>query len=107
MSVSWANLFGGNCDPRTELIEVIDQARTLVCREGNDFVWSGWADREEALREVDGLMHRVSSGVFPIHEITVLFAPTGALQELSLSNGWSDAFIALSSKADRVLERIK
>jgi hypothetical protein len=107
MSVLSADLFCGNSDPRTELIEVLDQTRTLVSREGNDFVRSGGPDREKALNEIDALMHRIVAGVFPLEEISLMFAPTGRLQELSLSNGWSDAFMTLANKLDTVLERKK
>lgn len=105
MKVPLANLFGKNSHPLTTLIEVLDQSRTLVSRKENDFVRSGWTDREEALNEIDSLMHRMVSGMFPLDESSLMFAPTGKLQELSLSNGWSDEYMTLANKLDSVLER--
>ena len=38
--------------PRDALIAVLQEARGLLAREGNDFSWSSWEDRAEALAEM-------------------------------------------------------
>jgi hypothetical protein len=35
--------------------------------------------------------------------LKLLFAPTGAIQELSLANGWGDEFLPLASAVDAFL----
>lgn len=35
-------------------------------------------------------------------DVGVLFAPTGPLQEVSLSSGWAELFLKVSEKYDRV-----
>jgi len=35
----------------------------------------------------------------------VLFAPTGPIQEVSLSSGWGDAFLKIAEQFDRAAER--
>ena len=37
------------------------------------------------------------------NELKLLFAPTGALQETSLSNGWAEEFLSLSGQFDRLI----
>ena len=92
-------------DPRCRLTQVLERVRIMVAQEGNDFAWSRWSGRDEAMAELDGLIKRVALGAAPMHEVARLFDPTGPLHELSLSSGWSDAFISFSDQVDRILER--
>jgi hypothetical protein len=80
-----------------DLVDVLLEARSLLAREGNTFDWSSWEDAEAALREVDELLTVVSDGRPPR---TVLFAPTGPIQEVSLGSGWGDEFLALANRWD-------
>jgi hypothetical protein len=83
----------------------MEEARRLVCLPGNDFSWAGWEDETDALREIDGLIARLKTGELPDPlQLRVLFAPTGPLQELSISSGWGEAFPALSERFDREYE---
>lgn len=95
-------------DPaRRELVDVLLDARALLARPGNDFSWSSWEDAGAALHEVDGLIRKVESGQLPSRlSISVLFAPTGPLQETSLSSGWGDEFVALADRCDAALEAV-
>ena len=86
---------------RESLIEVLEEAKGLVARSGNDFSWSGWRDREEALAEIQALIARAKVGDESKRlDVRVLFAPTGPLQELSMSSGWADDFLKLASRFD-------
>ena len=70
---------------RGGMVEVLRQARAFLARPGNDFVWSQWADAEAALREIDGLIVQVEFGPLPDRtRLSILFAPTGSIQEVSL-----------------------
>jgi hypothetical protein len=87
------------------LPDVLREARSLLARPGNNFDWSSWGDAEAALREVDGLIGTLESGRLPSRlTVSVLFAPTGPIQEVSLSSGWADEFLALASRCDAVVE---
>ena len=67
----------------------------------NDFTWSSWQDRDDALSEIDTLLSELRSGIAPsILTLHVLFAPTGPIQEVSLSSGWGDAFVELAERFD-------
>ncbi len=86
------------------LIAVLQEARALVLKPENDFSWSGWENSSDALAELDGLLAKLGGGELPQHgSLTILFLPTGSLQELSLSSGWGDAFIDLSNKFDAAM----
>jgi hypothetical protein len=37
--------------------------------------------------------------------ISLLFAPTGAIQEISMDNGWGNKFLELAQEVDRILAK--
>lgn len=83
------------------LLDIFYRARDLVALPQNDFSWSGWRDAEEALAEIDGIISRLRAGDVPETIVmAVLFAPTGPMQELSMSSGWGNRFLQLASEFD-------
>jgi hypothetical protein len=71
-----------------KLNEVLRDARAALTRPENDFAWSSWPDAESALVEVDEVMRRLSAGqAVNERRLVMLFAPTGPIQEVSVSSG--------------------
>jgi hypothetical protein len=92
-------------DARQQLANVLREARSLLALPGNDFAWSSWEDTGAALAEVDGLIATLEAGRLPSRlTVSVLFAPTGPIQEVSLSSGWADEFLALAARCDAAVE---
>ena len=92
---------------RQEMIDVHLQARALLALPGNDFSWSSWEDSSAALSELDGLIAVLEGGQVPRKlDLSVLFAPTGPIQEASLSSGWANVFLELAAKYDDVEARV-
>jgi hypothetical protein len=84
-----------------KLLFVLEEARELLAAAENDFSWSSWQGRDDALDEIDTLLSVLRSGRLPsVLTLKVLFAPTGPIQEVSLSSGWGDAFIELAERFD-------
>lgn len=81
------------------LISVLREARGNLARPDNDVAWSSREGPDDALGELDGLIGLIGSlegGQLPPRlALTVLFAPTGPIQEVSLSSGWGDEFLVL------------
>jgi hypothetical protein len=89
------------------LIGVLLEARQWLVRQENDFSWSSWEDAFAALAEVDALISELRSGSLPPKlDLEVLFAPTGPIQEVSLSGGWGKQFLSLASRLDDELTRL-
>ena len=88
-----------------QLIDVFEKAREYVLRDDNDFSWSGWDGVDEAIEEVDAILATLRNRRL-IAEATILFLPTGPLQELSLSSGWGDEFIALANWFDEARDGV-
>ncbi|MEH1017773.1 hypothetical protein V6U90_32480 [Micromonospora sp. CPCC 206060] len=85
------------------LLAVLEEARAYLARPDNDFSWSSFHDMAAALEELDGLTAMVHAGGPVPFTLTVLFAPTGPIQEVSLSSGWGDEFLALADRFDAAL----
>jgi hypothetical protein len=91
---------------RNDLIQVLREARALLAVPDNDFVWSGWEDGATAFVEMDRWITDLENGAIPRRlDLAVLFAPTGPIQEVSLSSGWGLEFLALASRFDAAAER--
>lgn len=87
-----------------KLISVFEEARGLVAGPGNDFAWSSWVNQDAALGELEGILAALRAGAAPGElGVEVLFAPTGPLQELSLSSGWGGEFLALAERFDEAM----
>jgi len=86
-----------------ELLSVIEEARALLARPENVYSWSSFMDTEAALSEIDELAVKVRrDGEVPFM-LTVLFTSTGPIQEVSLSSGWRDKFLALAGRFDAAI----
>ena len=94
-------------DPRVLLADVLRSALELLSLPDNDFAWSSWRDQTAATTEVKSLLSLVEAGGLPDrHSVSVLFAPTGPIQEVSLSSGWADTFLKVAEcygRAERLL----
>lgn len=89
------------------LIEVLREAREFLARPGNNFVWSSWDNREVALQQMDGFITRIEAGDIPARmDLTLLFAPTGGIQEVAQSSGWGREFLTLAEKFDAAIQSL-
>ena len=79
------------------LAEILRETRAYITRAENDFAWTGWNSAEDALRDLDPLIAALNGGETPDRaRMQFLFAPTGPLQELSISSGWDVEFLDLA-----------
>ena len=86
---------------RDALLDALRETRALLARPENNFDWSSWENGEAALREIDVLIASLNDGTLrDPKDVTVLFAPTGPVQEVSVSSGWGDAFLELADRVD-------
>lgn len=85
------------------LRDVLARTRELIAFPGNDFAWSTWDDADEALEEFDALVAEIERGGRPVG-MTVLFLPTGPLQDLSISSGWAEEYLELSARFDALFQ---
>ena len=89
-----------NWKPRTKLLSVLATTKELLLRSKNE----GWADEkpDEMVLEINKI---ISHLIDPDHSnlpdiVKIVFGPTGPLQEIAMSNGWDDEYMALSAEFD-------
>ncbi|MBU1069592.1 hypothetical protein KJ975_08495 [Myxococcota bacterium] len=88
-------------DARTLLVEVLYSSIELLSMEDNDFSWSSWENQAAAVAEVQSILSVIEAGELPDRiKVSVLFAPTGPIQEVSLSSGWADPFLKVAEHFD-------
>lgn len=90
-------------EPLDALVHVLESVLELVQLPDNDFSWSCWNNSYEATEKITMLLNMAKSRALPDRvDVCMLFAPTGPLQEVSLSSGWAEPFITVSDKYDQV-----
>lgn len=88
-------------EPRDVLIDVLRASIELLSLDDNDFTWSSWKDATEALAEMNGLLAVAEAGGAPDRaRLSAIFAPTGPMQEVSISSGWGEAFLEVAERYD-------
>jgi hypothetical protein len=90
---------------KTELLKVLHDTRDLLALPHNDFVWSSWDSSIEALTEFDQIVVNLDSHRYSdFSQLSSLFAPTGSIQEVSISSGWGKEFLGIAERFDTALE---
>ena len=91
-----------------DLLQVLIVAKGLLADPRNTFDWSHWNDMNEATREFVEWIAKVEGGQkFDRRKLSLLFAPTGNIQEVSLSSGWGDQFLELAEDYDRAIKKVR
>jgi hypothetical protein len=85
-------------DRKQLLTSLLLQVRDQVDSPTTDISWSKYNSLEELLQFLDSLIKKVkeSEDDSIIEDLKLLFAPTGSLQEISISSGWKKEFLELS-----------
>jgi hypothetical protein len=88
-----------------KLISIMEKTRAYLALESNDYSWSSWMNASHALAEIDSILMDLQNGSLP--EMDILFAPTGPIQEVSLSSGRGDEFLDLAGRFDEAYRLAK
>jgi hypothetical protein len=92
---------------RDEVVRILETVIEVVARPDTDLSWSGYDDPAEAISEIRDLVRRTRPpGPDPAtrRRISLMFAPTGPIQEISISSGWGEGFLVLADRMDRALD---
>ena len=58
------------------------------------------------MRELSDLLQAIENGDEPnLSRLDRIFAPTGPMQEVSISSGWGDAFVTVAAKYDEAAKQ--
>jgi hypothetical protein len=93
---------------KAKLVCVLQEAMVNLCRPENDFVWSKWDNAATATTEVASHIDAIErDDLSRLSDLALLFAPTGAIQEVAVSSGWGTEFLALATKFDEVASKVR
>ena len=89
-----------------EVVRVLTAVIDQMAQPDTDVSWSGYDTPEEAIAELRALIDRIrapSPTRCTVRKISLLFLPTGAIQEIAISSGWGNTYLALAERMDHAL----
>lgn len=86
-----------------QLINILLKVQDKITPE-TDVLWTSYNTPGELAAAIDKCIVLLTQGKdYVVNDIALLFAPTGALQEVSLSNGWEYEFLEFAADIDKWL----
>ena len=86
------------------LLDIFNETKCIIDRPDTDMAWTSYCNEKEFISEFNLLIDDFKRGVKGcIDRFKLLFAPTGILQEISISNGWGERFIEISDRFDKLI----
>jgi hypothetical protein len=85
-----------------QLIEILLEVREHAGN-SNNLLWSYYESIDEMIKDIDQHIEGVKLlDMGRITMINVLFLPTGDFQTVAIDNGWSNEYLVLASRFDKV-----
>ena len=70
-----------------------------------DMIFTRYENVKDYTNYLEQLLIKIKTGdIEALYKLKLEFAPTGNLQELSISNGWGKAFLKIAEEFDDVIE---
>lgn len=90
----------------SSIINILEEVMQKIT-EDSDIVWTRFNTPKEMPQEIAYYLELLKKGDMGcLNNISLLFAPTGAFQEHSISNGWSEAYVRMAAFFDQALDAI-
>ena len=90
-----------------EIIGIIELVKNKVSG-SSDVVWTRYDSAKKFRDDLDNYINRLKANDKScLEELNIVFAPTGSLQEHSISNGWADEYIAIAERFDKLYHASK
>jgi hypothetical protein len=94
--------------PTDQIVDVLREVLVLLSRPGTDVRYSGYESAKDAAVDVRGhLAGLITCDLARVGALMHLFAPTGALQEISINSGWGGSFMLLSAQFDAAIDQMR
>jgi len=90
-----------------ELIKILKEVKANI-HDDADCMWSYFETPQDARNEIEQYVAELEAGnISSLQDIRLHFAPTAGYQELSIQNGWSNEYIKLSDRFDKIESELK
>ena len=87
----------------SELIAALEETISHL-RKSKSSIWAG-ISVDEIVQELESEIARAqNSRSMDTNLLRLLFAPTGAIQDTSIDNGWGDEFLRISEVVDKLTD---
>ena len=95
-------------DHADAVIGILEEVVRIVDRPETDVAWSQYNNVQETVKDIKHHIARLQNDDFSrIEDLAMLFAPTGSLQEISISSGWGDEFLEIAARFDRAVAPLR
>jgi hypothetical protein len=89
-----------------KVADILKQIKALISQD-TDTVWAGFDNAGKFLEELNQDIEKIENCDYQtLEKVHVEFLPTCTYQELSISNGWGDTYLKLSTDFDKIYERM-
>jgi hypothetical protein len=86
-----------------EALRIMEEVLSVVQAAPHDMSWTAYEDGESAVADLRDHIERLRrDDLSRLSDLRSLFAPTGSLQELAISNGWSERYMSLAKRFDEL-----
>jgi len=90
-----------------ELIDILQKIKSKLT-DDSDLMWTSYDKAKQLRDELDIYIEQLKKGDSScLDKLYMHFAPTSSFQEHSIQNSWSDEYIALSDRFDKVYKNQK
>ena len=91
-----------------EIVACLQRVSALIALPGADLGWgmSRYESIEDLRGDVTAHLRRFNDGDFgeeDLRWLTLVFLPTGTLQEVSMATGWAEEFLSIAERIDNAL----
>ena len=89
-----------------DIIDILDEIIYIIECNDTDVTWSGYDNVDEVIAELNDHKSRLArNDLSGRWRLELIFAPTGPLQEISISSGWDDRFLSLAKRFDDAMRK--
>ncbi len=88
-----------------EIIKVLEKVKEIIGNYQMDLSYSTYRSEEELVNDLELYISKLKANNFSCNkQISLLFAPTGDLQEIAIDSGWSEEYMELAEIIDRYIK---
>ena len=91
-----------------EIVKILNSIKTDLLVSDELVLWTSYDNVDDLKKDMENYISRLEQEDFAVlSDIETLFAPTGVLQEVSISGNWGIEFIEMGNDIDAFIKTIK
>ena len=87
-----------------EAIKQISRLKILLSLPTTNVIWSNYNSADEAIKDLEDIEKGLKgSDKNAVDRLCFLLAPTGSLQEISISSGWENEYLEIATALEKLV----